>query len=217
MIILGLTGSIGMGKSTASRILSRMGCAVHDADITARQALHDPAVVEAVALSFPACWDKKNRVIDRKILADIVFHDVAAKKTLENILHPVVRQGQQDFLVAQARIRPRRGARRMVVLDIPLLFETGADARVDYTAVVSAPYAIQRRRVLARQNMTAERFAAINKLQMANEDKCAMADFVIPTGLGLACTYRAIRIMVHDIVKTGESIEDVNHLSQTEK
>lgn len=188
MIILGLTGSIGMGKSTAARMLAQMGCAVHDSDATVREALEPTgAAFEEVAVTFPDCWDKKNHLIKRDVLAKIIFADSDKKQELENILHPLVRVNQKNFIQKQKRL-----GRKFTVLDIPLLFETGAENRVDYTIVVSAPFHIQRRRVLARPMMSEEKFQAILNSQMSDREKCARADFVVHTGLGLAYTYRTL-------------------------
>ena len=189
MIVIGLTGSIGMGKTTAASMLKKMGCAVYDSDVVARRALEPRGdAFEEVALTFPECWDKKKHVIKRDVLAEIIFTDPVRKQILEDILHPLVVQGQYDFIRAQQRL-----GKKIVVLDIPLLFETNAQGRVDYTICVYAPYPIQRRRVLARAGMTEEKFRAILNTQMPNAQKCALADFTVPTGLGMAYTYATLR------------------------
>ena len=193
MIILGLTGSIGMGKSTAARMLKRMGVPVFDSDADVHKALSPKgAAFEEVAVTFPESWDKKTRTINRKILGGIVFEDAEKRAELEAILHPIVQQGQRKFITAMRRI-----GKRVVVLDIPLLYETGAEARVDYTICVSAPFDIQRRRVLSRPNMDERRFLKILDHQMPDAQKRARADFVVDTGMGYARTYRQL----HNIVK----------------
>lgn len=196
MITLGLTGSIGMGKSTALLMLKKMGCAIHDSDKAVRYALSPKGeAFEEVSLTFPKVWDKKTHTIKRDVLADIIFNDLEQKKILENILHPIVRASQNHFMRQQVRM-----GRKFTVLDIPLLFETGAQNRVDYTVVVTAPYHIQRQRVLKRPGMTEEKFLSILKTQMPDEEKCSYADFVIPTGLGFALTYRSLKIMLNTIL-----------------
>lgn len=196
MIILGLTGSIGMGKSTAASMLKKMGCAVHDSDEAAHYAISPVGgAFEEVAVIFPKAWDKKNRTIRRDALAKIIFNDGQKRQELENIIHPVVQQSQKNFIQKQRCL-----GRKIVVLDIPLLFETGADDRVDYTLVVSAPFHIQNRRVLSRPNMSEEKFKAILASQMPDHEKCARADFVVPTGLGLAYTYRALEKCIRNIL-----------------
>jgi dephospho-CoA kinase len=177
-----------MGKSTAASMLAKLGCGVHSADEAVREALSPKgAAFEEVAVTFPACWDKKKHLIKRDMLADIIFNDASKRKQLEDILHPVVRQSQKKFIQNQERL-----GREIVVLDIPLLFETGAEERVDYTLVVSAPYHVQRHRVLDRPGMTEEKFSAILKTQMPDAEKRARADFVIPTGMGMAYTYKSL-------------------------
>lgn len=178
MKILCLTGSVGMGKTTTARMLRSMGIPVHDADAEVHRLLaRGGAAVKAVELAFPGV--KSGKGIDRATLGRIVFTDPAALKRLEGILHPLVRQAERKFL-AQAR----REQRKLVVLDIPLLYETKGERRCDGVIVVSAPRAIQQARVLARPGMTKERLAAIEARQMPDRDKRRRADIVIETGLG---------------------------------
>lgn len=189
MIVLGLTGSIGMGKSTAASMLKILGVPVHDSDRAVHAALAPKgAAFEEVAVTFPGAWDKKSRTIDRKALGDIVFHDKAQRKKLEAILHPIAAASQKKFIMDM-----RSKGKRAVVLEIPLLFETGAEARVDYTICVTAPAAIQRRRVLARKNMTEEKFRNIVANQMPDAEKQARSDFTVQTGMGYATTFRELR------------------------
>lgn len=186
MNILGLTGSIGMGKSTAARQLRRLGCAVHDADAEVHRLLgRSGAAVAAIAAAFPGVVT--DGAIDRKALGAVVFADKGQLRRLEAILHPLVRQAERRFLA-----RARRQRRRLVVLDIPLLFETRGETRCDAVAVVSAPAFVQARRVLARPGMTPERLAAIRRSQMPDRDKRRRADAVIPTGLGHRPALRAL-------------------------
>ena len=189
MIVYGLTGSIGMGKSTAAKMLKLMGVPVHDSDHAVHAALGPKGgAFEEVAVTFPGAWDKKNRLIDRNKLGDIVFHDKAELKKLEAILHPLAAASQKKFLQSM-KIKGKRA----VALDIPLLFETGAEDRVDYTLCVSAPAIIQHRRVMARKNMTEEKFQRIVSSQMPDLQKQQRADFVVQTGLGYAATFRQLR------------------------
>ncbi len=189
MIVFGLTGSIGMGKSTAARMMGQMGAGVHNADEAVHKALQpNGASFEEVALTFPEAWDKKRHIIHRHILGEIVFDDPVRKQELEFILHPIVQATEMRFIRAQ-----RRMGRKAVVLDIPLLFETGADKRVDVTITVSAPYDVQRRRVLSRPGMSEERFHAILDSQMSDGEKCLRADYTVPTHMGLATTYGLLR------------------------
>lgn len=195
MIILGLTGSIGMGKSTATAMLRGMGIPVHCSDEAVHQLLGPRGeAVRAVAAAFPESHDKKRQMIDRSVLGRLVFSQPEERVRLEAILHPLVIESQRRFLAFHARAR-----RPLVVLDIPLLFETGADQRVDYTAVVTAPAFIQRMRVLTRPDMTPEKFANILGSQMPDTEKRCRADFVIDTGLGLAHTRKALRALLGQI------------------
>ncbi len=178
MKILCLTGSVGMGKTTAARMLRRMGIPVHDADAEVHRLLgRGGAAVKAVELAFPGV--KSGKSIDRAALGKVVFADPAALSRLEAILHPLVRQAERRFL-AQAR----REHRKLVVLDIPLLYETKGEGRCDGVIVVSAPRPIQLARVLARPGMTKDRLAAIEARQMPDRQKRRRADIVIETGLG---------------------------------
>jgi dephospho-CoA kinase len=187
MKILCLTGSVGMGKTTAARMLRRLGIPVHDADGEVHRLLgRGGAAVRAVDAAFPGV--KSGKAIDRAALGKIVFADKAALKRLEGILHPLVRRAERRFL-AEAR----RQHRRLVVLDIPLLFETKGERRCDGIIVVSAPRSIQRARVLARPGMTKERLAAIEARQLPDREKRRRADIVIETGLGKRHSLAALR------------------------
>ena len=191
MIILCLTGSVGMGKSTAAREFRRMRIPVHDADKAVHRLLgRGGKAVAAVAAAFPGV--EKGGAIDRAALGRLVFSDPAALKRLEAILHPLVRQAERAFLA-----RARRRRRKLVVLDIPLLFETGGEARCDKVVVVSAPRRVQLARVMARPGMTADRLAGVEARQMPDAEKRRRADIVIETGLdrrhSLAKLHRALR------------------------
>src|SRR5947209_1934925 len=165
MVIVGLTGSIGMGKSTAAGMLRQMGVPVYDAD-AAVHALQAPggAALPAIEAAFPGVV--KGGVLDRQALGARVFGNKEALRRLEAIVHPLVGQQQRRFLRAAARRREE-----LVVLDIPLLFEGAGERRVDATLVVSAPAFLQRRRVLARRGMTAERLAGILHQQVPDSVK----------------------------------------------
>jgi dephospho-CoA kinase len=185
MFILGLTGSIGMGKSTAAANFKRLGVPVHDSDATVHALMaKDGVAVPAIDQAFPGVVDG---VIDRQKLGAQVFGDAAALKTLESILHPLVRAREKAFLAHHCRL-----GTPSVVLDVPLLFETGGERRCDAVVVVSAPYREQKRRVMARPGMTAEKFENILKTQMSDQMKRKRADFVVFTGLGRAHSLRSI-------------------------
>ena len=174
MIKLGLTGSIGMGKSTTAQIFADRGVPVYDADAVVHQ-LYQSEAVPLIAEAFPeAVIDGQ---VDRKILSASVLGKPDELKKLENIVHPLVHAKEQQFL----RDAEAKGA-KLVVLDIPLLFETGGTHRVDKILVVSAPYEMQRERVLSRENMTEEKFQSILARQMPDAEKRAKADFIVDTG-----------------------------------
>lgn len=189
MIVLGLTGSIGMGKSRAAQMLRIMGVPVHDSDRAVHYALSPRGeAYEEVAVTFKDAWDLKTRTINRKKLGEIVFSDPEKLKELEAILHPAAQRSQLKFL----RVMQAKG-KKIVALEIPLLFETGAEDRVDYTICVTAPPAIQMRRVLARPNMTFEKYNSILNSQMPDGEKRARSDFVVQTGLGFARTFQDLK------------------------
>ena len=187
MIVVGLTGSIGMGKSTAAEMLMQMGVPVHDSDKIARAAAADGgAAIPEILKQFPEAFvDGK---LDRGLLGQIIFKDDAKRIALESIIHPIVRQSQENFMRAEAA-----KGHKIVVLDIPLLYETGAESRVDKVIVVSAPFFIQKKRVMARPGMTESKFKGILASQVPDEEKRARADFVVLTGLGKAYTERALK------------------------
>lgn len=186
-VVIGLTGSIGMGKSRIARMFRHLGAPVFDADAEVRR-LQGPGgpALAAIEAAFPGTTGPAG--VDRAALAARIFGDSAARLRLEAILHPAVRAGQQRFL------RRHRG-RRLVVLDVPLLLETGGWRLCDLVAVASAPLRVQRARVLARPGMRRETFAAILAAQMPDAEKRRRADAVIETGRGLLSTFRCVRAL----------------------
>ncbi len=190
MQVIGLTGSIGMGKSTAAAMLRRLGLPVHDADAAVHRLMaRGGAAVAAVAAAFPGV--ERDGAIDRALLGARVLGDPAALRRLEGILHPLVRQEARRFLALQARLR-----RPLAVLDIPLLFETGGERLCDAVIVVSAPPFIQRARVLRRPGMTEARMRAILDRQLSDAEKRRRADFVVQTGLTKAHSLRQLAAIV---------------------
>lgn len=177
MRIVGLTGSIGMGKSTTAAMFADAGIPVHDADATVHR-LYAGRAAPLVEAAFPGTVVDGG--VDRNRLSAAVVGKADAMKRLEAIVHPLVREEEQAFLVSA-----RSAGAPFAILDIPLLFETGGDRRVDAIIVVSADAALQRERVLARPGMTEEKFEAILARQVPDAEKRARADFVIDTGQGL--------------------------------
>ena len=193
--VLGLTGSIGMGKSATAAMFAKLGVPVHDADAVVH-ALYGPggAAAEAIGREFPGTLDAEGGV-DRAALREAVLGDAARLKRLEALVHPLVRRESEAFL-ARHRQAP------LVVLDIPLLYETGGEGRCDAVAVVSAPAEIQRERVLARSGMTEHAFAAILAKQMPDAEKRARADYVIDTGKGFPAAEAAVARIVAALTTT---------------
>lgn len=190
MIVLGLTGSIGMGKSTAANMLRRLGVAVSDADAIVHDLIGPGgAAVPAVDAAFPGAVE--NGAVNRQALGAQVFGNPDALKRLEAILHPLVEAARDRFL---KRCRSRRVA--VVALDIPLLFEVKADLLCHATVVVSAPDFVQAARVLARPGMTREKLAGILQNQMSDQDKRRRANFVVPSGSGRRATLQALARIV---------------------
>jgi dephospho-CoA kinase len=187
--ILGLTGSIGMGKSATAAMFRARGVPVHDADATVHRLYAGPAVA-AVEAAFPGVTTDGG--IDRARLGREVFGNAAAMKRLEAIVHPLVRGAEEAFL---AQARSRNAA--LAVLDIPLLYETGGEKRCHAVVVVSAPAPIQRERVLVRPGMDEARLAAILARQLPDVEKRARAHFIIDTSTGLAFAQR----QVDDIIR----------------
>ena len=188
MFILGLTGSLGMGKSTTARLFAEEGVPVHDADAVVHR-LYGGEAVAAIERAFPGTT--AGGQVDRTKLSARVLGDPDALKRLETIVHPLVQQAERKLL-AEAQARGQSTA----VLDIPLLFETGADQRVDAVVVVSAPPEVQRARVLDRPGMTIEKLEAMLARQMPDAEKRRRADFVVDTGRGIETARAQVRAIL---------------------
>src|SRR5882672_820140 len=192
-LMIGLTGSIGMGKTETAKLFARLGIPVHDADeIVHRLYDKDGDAVDAIAREFPGTV-RDGRVM-RDVLAATVAGDEPAFRRLEAIVHPLVREAELEFLDAAMK----RGD-DLVVLDIPLLFETGGEKRMDAVVVVSAPPDVQRERVLSRTGMTLEKLEAIHARQIPGVDKRRKADFVIETDKGLEHAFAAVQRIVAEL------------------
>lgn len=192
MIVIGLTGSIGMGKTTAANMLRDMGVPVHCSD-EAVAALYGRAdVADKICALFPGV--RAGGGVDRARLRKEVYLDHEKLDALEKILHPPVVEEQRKFLLAL------HGAGvKIAGLDIPLLFETGADRRVDFTICLTAPAFVQEQRVMARPGMTRDVFEFVRARQMPDEEKRRRADYVVQTGQGLARTRRELAAALRDI------------------
>lgn len=194
MIVLGLTGSIGMGKSTTTAMFADLGAVVWNADDAVHR-LYAPggAAVGPVGEAFPGVV--VDGAVDRARLAQALGQDADAFRRLETIVHPLVARGRLADLEAA-----RAAGTKLAVLDIPLLFETGGDAAVDAVVVVTAPPEVQAERVLARPGMTRERLDAILARQLPDAEKRARADFVIDTGRGLEAARADVRAVVETVL-----------------
>jgi dephospho-CoA kinase len=191
--VIGLTGSIGMGKSETARMFARLGVPVHDADATVHALYGEGGLAAApIAAAFPEAV-REGRV-DRAVLARLVTGDDAAMKRLEAIVHPLVVKERDAFLA-----RAAAAGEAFVVFDIPLLFETGREAEVDAIVVVSAPHPVQRERVLARPGMTLERLDAIHARQVPDAEKRAKADFVVETDKGIDHAFAQVNQVMADL------------------
>jgi dephospho-CoA kinase len=188
MFVLGLTGSVGMGKSTAAGFFAEEGVPVHDADAAVHR-LYAGEAAPLIEAAFPATT--VDGAVDRTRLAQRVLGDSAALKRLEAIVHPLVQASERRFL-AEAEAR----GEKVVLLDIPLLFETGGDERVDAVVVVSAPPEVQRARVLERPGMTAEKLDAILAQQMPDAEKRRRADFVVDTSRSFDAARAQVRAVL---------------------
>ena len=188
MIIIGLTGSIGMGKSTTARMFAEAGIPVNDADAVVHD-LYRSEAVEPIGNTFPGTV--RDGEVDRRELARQLAENPAKFTELEEIVHPLVRRRERQFLDTHRALRSD-----MVLLDIPLLFEVGAENRVDVVVVVTCDPQVQRARVLARPGMTVEKFDMILARQVSDAEKRRKADFLIDTGHGMD----AARHRVHEII-----------------
>jgi len=195
MIVIGLTGSIGMGKSTIAERFRQLGIPVCDADAIVHE-LYEGAAVEAIEAAFPGTTSGGK--VDRIKLGQAVLGDPRGLKRLEAIVHPLVQAAEREFL----RQAAEQGA-AMAVLEIPLLFETGGDARVDVTVVVSAPEEVQRKRVLERPGMTSSKLDAILNRQMSDSEKRRRADFVVDTGVSVEESYAKVDAIVEALRNRG--------------
>ncbi len=208
MLVIGLTGSIGMGKSAAAQYLAERGVAVCDADAEVHR-LYEGRAVAAVAAAFPKAI--REGKVDRALLAKEVAGSPEKLMQLEAIVHPMVTKAEVEFLRAQEK----RGA-KLAVLEIPLLFETGAEARVDVTIVMSAPPEVQKARVLARPGMDEAKLQTLLKRQLADEVKRARADYVVDSGTSLADMRAQIDKILESLVgRKGRAMERLRHENET--
>jgi dephospho-CoA kinase len=194
MIILGLTGSIGMGKSTTAFMFKEVGVPVYDADATVHKMYGvGGAAVEPIRAVFPTAISEDGYV-DRDVLKKIVLSRPKDLKKLEDIVHPLAGQARLEFLEKHAS-----NGTPIVLMDIPLLFETGGEKSVDKIIVVTAPFKVQKERVLAREGMTEENFVAILAKQVPDAEKRERADYVIDTSQGMDVAREQVHFILEDL------------------
>jgi dephospho-CoA kinase len=191
MLVIGLTGGIGMGKSAAAERFAHHGIPVFNADLCVHQ-LYEGRAVPAIEAAFPGV--ARGGKVDRKLLSEKLSGLPARLRQLEAIVHPMVVEAEIDFLIAQER----KGA-KLAVLEIPLLFETGAEKRVDVTIALSTPEAVQRKRVLARAGMTADMLEHLLARQLSDAERRAKADFVVDSGSTLEDMHRALDKLIESL------------------
>ncbi|AQX20565.1 dephospho-CoA kinase [Bartonella sp. WD16.2] len=194
MKIIGLTGSIAMGKSTTARFFKQAGVPVFSADEVVHQLYCNEPVLSLIIRTFPGVVE--NGQVNRLKLSKVLINNHEKLKALEKIIHPLVWKKEKEFVN-----RARQQGKKLIVLDIPLLFETNSENRVDSVIVVSAPSVIQKKRVMNRPNMSEEKFAAINAKQISDEKKKERADFVIDTGKSLDNTRQQVFHIIKNLLK----------------
>src|ERR1700692_449447 len=194
MLIVGLTGSIGMGKSTTAKLFAEAGVPVYDADAAVHELYEGEAAAAAIEAAFPGTT--ANGKVDRALLSARVVHDPAAMKQLEQIVHPMLGASRRKFLD-----EAERSGAPVAVVDVPLLFETGGEKRVDAVVVVTTTPENQRERILARGSMTAEALDSLLARQLPDAEKRTRADFVVDTSHGLEPVRDQIRDILAEVVK----------------
>ena len=200
MLVLGLTGSIGMGKSTTAKFFAEEGVPVLDADATVH-ALYESEAVPLIEKEFPGATQAGK--VDRKKLGTYVIGNAPALKKLEGIVHPLYRRAERDFLA-----RAEAAGKPVVVLDVPLLLESGGAERVDAVVVATAPAELQRARLLEREGMTLEKFLALLEKQMPDAEKRAKADFLVDTSKGFDSARDQVRAILEAAAKMPKRRKD---------
>jgi len=198
-IVIGLTGSIGMGKSTAAGILSRLGIDCFSADEAVHTALSQKGIIfSKIQKLFPEAI--KNGAVNRDVLGKTVFSDRKKLELLEKTVHPVVFKAAKKFIATA-----RHDEKPAIALEIPLLFETGMDSLCDCVVCVTAPVAVQKKRVMKRRGMTKKKLRSIMKRQIINREKQRMANYVVNTGGGYAKTRRDLKRILEEVMEKGKT------------
>jgi len=202
MIIIGITGSIGMGKSTIALMLKFIGIPIHDSDRAVKILLGKDFFIDIIQKKWPTCiiYNKKRVKINKKILSKIIFDNIKERKTLENLIHPYIIEKRNNF------IRKNKN-KRVIGIDVPLLYEKGTDKICNYIFLASATEEIQKKRVLKRDNMNIEKFHKINNSQLSNYEKKKKHPIIIPTGYGKIITFIAVILNLLWIILKTKSIK----------
>ena len=198
MIIIGITGSIGMGKSTIALMLKSFGIPVHDSDRTVKTLLEEDFIIKLIKKKWPSCiiYNEKKIKINKEELSKIIFDNSKERKNLENLIHPYVIKNRNNF------IRKNKN-KRIIGIDVPLLYETNTNKICNYIFLASASKEIQKKRVLKRANMNIEKFNKINNNQLSNFEKKKKHPIIIPTGYGKTVTFSAVILnLLWIIIKT---------------
>ena len=198
MIIIGITGSVGMGKTTIALMLKSFGIPIHDSDKVVKKLLNDDFIINKIKKKWPACviYNEKKIKIDKEELSKIIFDNIKEKQKLENLIHPYVIKNRNNFI----RINKNK---KIIGIDVPLLYETRTDKICNYIFLATASEEIQKKRVLRRKNMNEEKFNKINKNQLSNFEKKKKCPIIIPTGYGKIITFIAVILnLLRIIIKT---------------
>ena len=202
MIIIGITGSIGMGKTTIALMLKSFGIPIHDSDIVVKKLLNDDFIINEIKKKWPTCVinNKKKLKINKEKLSKIIFDNNKEKQKLENLIHPYVIKNRDNFI----RINKNR---KIIGVDVPLLYETKTDKICNYIFLASASEEIQKKRVLGRTNMNIEKFNKINNNQLSNFEKKKKYPIIIPTGYGKIITFIAVTLNLLRIIIKIKSVK----------
>ena len=202
MIIIGITGSIGMGKSTIASMLKFLGIPIHDSDKTVKSLLEEDFIIDIIKKKWPTCiiYNKKKGKVNKEELSRIIFDNSKDRKKLENLIHPYVIKNRNIFI-------KKNKDERIIGIDVPLLYETGTDKICNYIFLASASEEIQKKRVLKRTNMNIEKFNKINNNQLTDCEKKKKHPIVIQTGYGKIITFIAVMLNLTWIVLRTKSIK----------
>ena len=202
MIIIGITGSIGMGKSTIALMLKFFGIPIHDADIVVKTLLEEDFIIDIIKKKWPNCivYNKKKIKINKEELSKIIFDNSKERKNLENLIHPYVIKNRNNFI-------KKNKNKRIIGIDVPLLYETGTDKICNYIFLASASDKIQEKRVLKRANMNIEKFNKINNNQLSGFEKKNKNPVIIPTGYGKIITFIAVILNLTWIIINTKSVK----------